>query len=116
MSLAGSANQLLPHTCLEQPRSIPVYPSSQNLGPLGAILSYWTFATSRGAFTIVERSSRGVDLFFGQQRLALYGSPVEAAEVVAKGAHPELPCAPETGQTLGVPQAVHEWTFVRCSP
>ena len=76
-------------------------------------MSYWTFATSQGAFSIVERASRGVDLFFGQQRIAYYRSPVEAAEEAGKGNHPTLPCAPEDGKTLGVPLAVHEWIFVR---
>jgi hypothetical protein len=76
-------------------------------------LNYWTFATSHGAFSIVERASRGVDLFFDQHRVGHYRNPVEAAEQVGKGNHPALPCAPEDGKTLGVPLAVHEWTFVR---
>ena len=76
-------------------------------------MNYWTYTTPEGEFFIVERWSRGVDLFFGQDRLGHYRSPVEAAERVGKGDHPPLRCAPEDGKTLGVPLAVHEWTFVR---
>lgn len=76
-------------------------------------MSYWTYPTSQGAFLIVERASRGVDLFFGQQHLAYYRSPVEAADEVGNGNHPKLPCVPEDGKSLGVPRAVHKWTFVR---
>lgn len=76
-------------------------------------MSYWTFPTSQGTFSIVERTSRGVDLFFGQHRVGYYRSAVEAAEEVGKGNHPALPCAPEDGKSLGVPNAVHDWTYVR---
>jgi hypothetical protein len=76
-------------------------------------LNYWKFATSAGIFTIVERSSRGVDVYFGQDRIGHYRSPVQAAEEVANGSHPILPCAPDDGKSLGVPVAVHNWTFVR---
>src|ERR1019366_1924701 len=76
-------------------------------------LNYWTYTTTEGVFSIVERASRGVDLFFGQHRVGHYRNPVEAAEQVGKGNHPALPCAPEDGKTLGVPLAVHEWMFVR---
>jgi hypothetical protein len=76
-------------------------------------LSYWTFATSQGEFSIVERTSRGVDLFFGKQHVGFYRSAVEAAERLAAGDHPVLPCAPENGETLSVPLAVHNWKFNR---
>jgi hypothetical protein len=76
-------------------------------------VNYWTYTTSKGAFSIVERSSRGVDVYFGQDFVAHYRSPVDAAEQIAGGTHPPLPCAPENGQSLGVPAAVHEWTFMR---
>jgi hypothetical protein len=75
-------------------------------------LNYWTYATSAGVFSIVERSSRGVDLYFGQNHLGHYSNPLLAAEELAKGNHPALPCAPEDGQSLGVPPAVHNWLFV----
>ncbi len=78
-------------------------------------LNYWTYATPRGVFSIVERSSRGVDLFFEQQQIGHYRSPVEAAEQVGNGKHAALPCDPENGKTLGVPRAVHEWAFTRKS-
>jgi hypothetical protein len=74
-------------------------------------LNYWTFPTTQGVFSIAERSSRGVDVYFGQQRVGYYRSPVEAAEEIANGKHSPLPCAPEDGNSLGVPSAVHEWTF-----
>ena len=76
-------------------------------------MSSWIFATSQGTFSIVERASRGVDLLFNQQLVGHYRTPVEAAEEVGRGNHPTLPCAPENGKTLGVPHAVHDWTFVR---
>ena len=76
-------------------------------------MNYWTYTTPEGVFSIVERSSRGVDLYFGQHRVGHYRSPVEAAERVGKGEHPPLPCTPENGKTLRVPLAVHEWAFVR---
>jgi hypothetical protein len=74
-------------------------------------LNYWTFPTTQGVFSIAERSSRGVDLYFGHQRVGYYRSPVEAAEQVGTGNHPPLPCAPEDGKSLGVPSAVHKWNF-----
>jgi hypothetical protein len=76
-------------------------------------LSYWTFATPQGEFSIVERTSRGVDLFFGQKHVGFYRSAVEAAERLGAGDHPALPCAPDTGETLKVPHAVHAWKFNR---
>jgi hypothetical protein len=76
-------------------------------------LSYWTYSTAKGVFSIVERTSRGVDLYFGQTLVAQYRSPVDAAEQLAQGNHPVLPCAPEDGKSLGVPSAVHQWTFVK---
>ena len=76
-------------------------------------MNYWTFSTSKGVFSIVERTSRGVDLYFGQHLVGYYRSPVQAAEQVGNGDHPALPCAPDDGRTLGVPLAVHEWTFIR---
>ena len=74
--------------------------------------NYWTYATPAGVFSIVERSSRGVDLFFGQNHMGHYSNPLLAAEELAKGNHAPLPCAPEDGRSLGVPAAVHEWLFV----
>ena len=76
-------------------------------------MNYWTYATSAGVFSIVERTSRGVDLYFGENLVGHYRSPVQAAEAVGMGNHPELTCAPENGKSLGVPLAAHEWTFVR---
>ena len=76
-------------------------------------LSYWTFTTSHGEFSIVERNSRGVDLYVGLHHVGYYRSAVEAAVQLGKGDHPPLPCAPESGTTLGVPHAVHEWKFIR---
>jgi len=63
-------------------------------------------------FSIVERSSRGVDLYFGQTHVGHYSNPLLAAEELAQGNHPALPCAPEDGKSLGVPSAVHNWQFV----
>jgi hypothetical protein len=76
-------------------------------------MSYWTFTTPKGMFSIVERTSRGVDLFFDSQPLGYYRDPVQAAEEVGSGVHKPLPCAPDTGKSLGVPMAVYEWTYVR---
>jgi hypothetical protein len=76
-------------------------------------LNYWTYATSAGDFSIVERHSRGVDLYFGQAFIGHYRNPVTAAEQAASGKHPALSCAPENGKSLGVPSGVHNWTFVR---
>lgn len=76
-------------------------------------MSYWTFRTAKGVFSVVERSSRGVDVYFGETVLGHYRSPVEAAEQVAQGKHHALPCAPDDGKTLEVPSAIHEWEFVR---
>ena len=75
-------------------------------------MNYWTYATPAGVFSIVERSSRGVDLFFDQNYVGHYGNPLLAAEELAKGNHPTLSCAPEDGKSLGVPSAVHDWMFV----
>ena len=77
------------------------------------LLNYWTYATSEGDFSIVERHSRGVDLYFGQTFVGHYRNPVAAAENVGSGNHPALACAPADGKSLGVPPAVHNWTFVR---
>ena len=76
-------------------------------------MNYWKFETIKGVFSIVERSSRGVDAYFGQKLVAHFRSPVQAAEELSSGNHPQLACAPDDGKTLGVPPAVHEWTFVR---
>jgi hypothetical protein len=76
-------------------------------------LNYWKYETPKGVFSIVERSSRGVDAYFGQSLVARYKSPVQAAEKIGTGNHPELACAPEDGKSLGVPPMVHEWIFVR---
>jgi hypothetical protein len=75
--------------------------------------NYWTYPTPEGDFSIVERHSRGVDLFFGRCFLGHYRNPVSAAIQVANGEHPPLPCAPADGKSLCVPAAVHDWTFVR---
>ena len=75
-------------------------------------MNYWMHATRKGVFSIVERSSRGVDLYFGQGLVGHYRNPVQAAEEVANGNHPALTCAPDDGKSLGVPPAVHDWTFI----
>jgi len=77
-----------------------------------ACLNYWTFATREGVFSIVERSSRGVDLYLGQNFVSHFRNPMAAAEELSNGNHPPLPCAPEDGKSLGVPAAVHDWMFV----
>lgn len=76
-------------------------------------MNYWKFDTSKGSFSIVERSSRGVDVYFDQNLLSHYRNPVQAAEKIGSGDHPELACAPDNGKSLGVPSAVHEWKFIR---
>jgi hypothetical protein len=76
-------------------------------------LNYWKYDTPKGVFSIVERASRGVDAYFGQILVAHYASPVQAAEEISGGRHHQLACAPDDGKSLGVPGAVHEWTFVR---
>ena len=76
-------------------------------------MNYWKFETSKVIFSIVERTSRGVDAYFGKNLLTQYRSPVVAAEEISAGNHPELVCSPDDGKTLGVPSAVREWTFVR---
>jgi hypothetical protein len=81
--------------------------------PQEKVLNYWTYSSSQGPFSIVERSSRGVDVYFGQSLIAHYRSPVDAAEQIAQGNHPPLACAPDDGVSLGVPAAVHQWEFVR---
>lgn len=75
-------------------------------------MSHWTFLTPKGLFVIAERTSKGVDLFFDNDYLGRYTSPVEAAEAAASGNHPALLCAPDDGKSLGVPPAVHDWAFV----
>jgi hypothetical protein len=76
-------------------------------------MNYWTYATPAGDFSIVERHSRGVDLYFGEAFLGHYPNPVTAAEEVGSGEHPILSCAPETGKSLRVPSSVHNWNFAR---
>jgi hypothetical protein len=74
-------------------------------------VSYWTHVTDKGVFSIVERPSLGVDAYFGKAQIGHYPSPALAAEALRNGDHAELPCAPEDGRSLGVPE-VHAWTFV----
>ena len=76
-------------------------------------MNYWTYQTTAGVFSIIERTSRGVDLYFGETHIGYYSSPVEAAEQVGRGEHPPLGCAPDNGKSLGLPIAVHEWKFIR---
>ena len=75
------------------------------------ILGHWTFLTPKGIFVVAECASKGVDVFFDRDYIGHYKSPVEAAQAVASGNHPALLCAPEDGKSLGVPPAVHDWTF-----
>jgi hypothetical protein len=77
------------------------------------LLNCWTYVTPKGDFTIVERHSRGVDFYFAGSFVAHYRNPVMAAEEIGSGNHPTLSCAPETGKSLAVPHAVHDWVFVR---
>ncbi len=74
-------------------------------------MRYWTHATDKGVFSIVERSSKGVDAYFGKAQIGHYRSPSEAAEALGRGDHSALACTPEDGKSLGVPE-VHAWTFV----
>lgn len=76
-------------------------------------MNYWTYATSSGDFSIIERNSRGVDLYFGESFLGHYRNPVTAAQEVGSGEHPILSCAPETGKSLCVSSGVHKWKFVQ---
>ena len=75
-------------------------------------MSYWTHVTNKGIFSIVERPSKGVDVYFGQTLIGHYLSPLKAAEAVGSGDHAGLPCAPDDGRSLSVPN-VHAWTFVK---
>ena len=75
-------------------------------------MSYWMHVTNKGTFSIVELPSKGVDAYFGQALIGHYRSPVQAAEAVGNGDHAGLPCAPEDGRSLGVPN-VCAWTFVK---
>jgi hypothetical protein len=78
-----------------------------------SLMNYWTYVTSAGDFSIVERSSRGVDLYFGEAFLGHYRNPVSAAEEVGSGSHPIISCAPENGKSLRVPSNLHDWKFAR---
>jgi hypothetical protein len=80
---------------------------------MNPLLNRWTYATTEGDFWIVERSGRGVDLYFGNSFIAHYRNPVEAAEDVGGGTHAALPCAPKNGKSLRVPSALHDWKFLR---
>jgi len=78
-----------------------------------SLMNYWTYATSAGDFSIVERNSRGVDLYFGESFLGHYRNPMAAAEDVGSGSHPTISCAPENGKSLRVPSNLHDWKFKR---
>jgi hypothetical protein len=78
-----------------------------------SFMNYWTYATSSGDFSIVERNSRGVDLYFGESFLGHYRNPMAAAEDVGSGSHPTISCAPENGKSLRVPSNLHDWKFSR---
>ena len=78
-----------------------------------ALMNYWTYATSAGDFSIVERNSRGVDLYFGEAFLGHYRNPMTAAEEVGSGSHPIISCAPENGKSLRVPSSLQDWKFRR---
>lgn len=80
---------------------------------VNAFMNYWTYATSAGGFSIVERSSRGVDLYFGEAFLGHYRNPMTAAEEVGSGNHPIISCAPENGKSLRVPSNLQAWKFAR---
>ena len=75
-------------------------------------MSYWTYPTKCGAFYIVELISLGVDLYFEENRIGHYGNAIHAANDTGGGHHPTLSCAPEDGESLGVPREVSKWTFV----
>lgn len=47
-----------------------------------------------GDFSIVERHSRGVDLYFGRSAIGHYRNPVMVAEEVGSGSHSALWCEP----------------------
>jgi hypothetical protein len=63
-------------------------------------LIYWTCETPAGVFSIVEPSSRGADLFFGQDCVGHYGNAALAAEELAKGNHPALSWSPQKQQSV----------------
>ncbi|MGZ5927447.1 MAG: hypothetical protein ACXWLJ_12285 [Rhizomicrobium sp.] len=99
------------------PQSVSADSSASNL-PLSRLIAksfmnYWTYATSVGDFAIVERNSRGVDLYFGESFLGHYRNPMAAAEDVGSGSHPTISCAPENGKSLRVPSNLHDWKFLR---
>jgi hypothetical protein len=75
-------------------------------------MAYWRHDTTKGAFIIAERSSKGVDLYFGQNVIGQYPTPRDAALAAGNGEHADLPCAPDNGKSLGVPVAASEWKFV----
>jgi hypothetical protein len=75
-------------------------------------MARWLFKSDKGTFSIIERTTKGVDLFFDNAVVAQYASPKDAAESVGSGAHPPLSCAPDDGKVLGVPADVSRWQFV----
>jgi hypothetical protein len=78
----------------------------------GAVMAYWRYDTSKGAFIIAERSTKGVDLYFGESVIGHYSTPRDAAIAAGNGDHFALPCAPDDGKSLGVPPAASAWKFV----
>jgi hypothetical protein len=75
-------------------------------------MAFWRYDTSEGVFTIVERSTKGADLYFGPNVVGRYLTPRDAAVAAGNGDHAALPCAPEDGKSLGVSAVASEWTFV----
>ena len=52
-----------------------------------AFMNYWTYATSAGDFSIVERSSRGVDLYFGE----VFPRPLSQSDDGGRGGRKRYP-------------------------
>jgi hypothetical protein len=47
---------------------------------------YWLFKSARGEFSIIERSSKGVDAVFWGHPIGHFANPAEAATAVGSGA------------------------------
>jgi hypothetical protein len=85
---------------------------SASSDPEQHFLARWLFKSNKGTFSIVERSAKGVDLFFDHTVVGQYVNPKDAAEHAGTGSHYPLPCAPDDGKSLGVPTDVSRWDFV----
>jgi hypothetical protein len=76
-------------------------------------MSYWLFKSPRGEFSIVERSSRGVDAYFCGHNIGHFANPISAARAIGAGSYEMPEMLADAGPPQDVPADVSDWFYVQ---